>query len=192
MGLRRLPEFACPDLSRIGLSWVHPISKPMANSPTEQQLNRLQMASALPRRTSGRVRCCNHDNTEKKAVNILGDSKAFVRTTYGTVSRRMLKPGSAYSYNNLLPSDMGSRIGMMFVPNPLNPTEEAELHFIVNGRDQGPCEKRIPYKDQDLYAVIDVYGTTKEVRIIQVYLSNCMYSFDNARHNLQDNSKTKQ
>lgn len=42
------------------------------------------------------------------------------------------------------------------------------MHFIVNGEDQGPCTKDIPYKESDLYAVIDVYGTTK--RKEKIYL----------------------
>lgn len=43
------------------------------------------------------------------------------------------------------------------------------MHFIINGEDQGPCTKDIPYKDGALHAVVDVYGTTKQVKIIQLY-----------------------
>lgn len=184
VGQHELPEFACPDLSHIGNSWVHPISKPMAHRQSEHHFSHRDALLLFDRPYNLRARAYNardhphnggeNAHTEQIAINVLGNSKSFVRTDHGIVARRMLKPGSAYSYQNLLPSDMGSRIGMMFVPNPENPTEEAELHFIVNGRDQGPCEKHIPYKNLDLFAVIDVYGTTKEVRIIQLYDSNCM------------------
>lgn len=63
---------------------------------------------------------------------------------------------------------LGSRIGVVFVPNP-NDSSKAEMHFIINGEDQGPCTKDIPYKDGPLHAVVDVYGTTKQVKIIQLY-----------------------
>lgn len=43
------------------------------------------------------------------------------------------------------------------------------MHFIINGEDQGPCTKDIPYKEGALHAVVDVYGTTKQVKIIQLY-----------------------
>lgn len=93
----------------------------------------------------------------------------YVETSRGVVPRRTLKPNAPYS-SDMLPSDTGSRIGMVFVQNPSD-ANKAELHFIVNGEDQGPCTKDIPYKDRELYAVIDVYGTTKQVKIIQLYES---------------------
>lgn len=70
----------------------------------------------------------------------------------------------------MLPSDTGSRIGMIYVQNPAD-ENKAEMHFIVNGEDQGACTKDIPYKESELYAVIDIYGTTKQVKIIQIYES---------------------
>lgn len=66
---------------------------------------------------------------------------------------------------SVLPTDVGSRIGVMFMPNG----DYAEMHFIINGEDQGPCATEIPYREASLYAVVDVYGTTKQVRIVQLY-----------------------
>lgn len=57
---------------------------------------------------------------------------------------------------------------MLFVPT-LHDKDKAEMHFIINGEDQGPCTKDIPYKEGALHAVVDVYGTTKQVKIIQLY-----------------------
>lgn len=48
-------------------------------------------------------------------------------------------------------------------------SDTAEMHFIINGEDQGVCSKDIPYKAGPLRAVVDVYGTTKQVRIVQLY-----------------------
>lgn len=51
------------------------------------------------------------------------------------------------------------------------------MHFIINGEDQGPCTKDIPYKEGALHAVVDVYGTTKQVKIIQLYGSKFVNFF---------------
>lgn len=68
---------------------------------------------------------------------------------------------------NILPTDTGSRIGVMYVPQA--GSDKAEMHFIINGEDQGVCQKDIPYKAGPLHAIVDVYGTTKQVRIVQLY-----------------------
>lgn len=66
---------------------------------------------------------------------------------------------------NILPTDVGSRIGVMYVAKG----DYADMHFIINGEDQGACATFIPYKEGALHAVVDVYGTTKQVRIVQLY-----------------------
>lgn len=43
------------------------------------------------------------------------------------------------------------------------------MHYIINGEDQGAFTRKLPYKDAPLFAVVDVYGATKQVRIIQLY-----------------------
>ena len=43
------------------------------------------------------------------------------------------------------------------------------MHYIINGEDKGAFTRKLPYKEAPLYAVVDVYGTTKQVRIIQLY-----------------------
>lgn len=93
----------------------------------------------------------------------------MVRTPRGLVRASLLMPFGDKSRlegsggTSLLPTDVGSRIGVMFVP-----TSEwmADMHFIINGVDQGPCCSEIPWKEGSLYAVVDVYGSTKRVRIV--------------------------
>lgn len=85
------------------------------------------------------------------------------------VSRTLLKP--LIGNGDILPTDTGSRIGLLFVETKQDPNK-AEMHFIINGEDQGPCIKNIPHKEGPLHAVVDVYGTTKQVRIIQIYGGN--------------------
>jgi len=67
---------------------------------------------------------------------------------------------------NILPTDEGSRIGVYYVINKA--TDLAEMHFVINGEDQGPCVHNIPHHQDPIRAVVDVYGTTKQVKIIQV------------------------
>ena len=55
----------------------------------------------------------------------------------------------------------------MYVPQA--GSDKAEMHFIINGEDQGVFARDIPHKEGPLYAIVDVYGTTKQVRIVQLY-----------------------
>lgn len=90
-----------------------------------------------------------------------------VQTSKGIIPFIALRPSDIGSSQNILPTDTGSRIGVMYIPQI--GSDKAEMHFIINGEDQGPCAKDIPYRAGPLHAVVDVYGTTKQVRIIQLY-----------------------
>lgn len=72
-------------------------------------------------------------------------------------------------------SDTGSRIGVIFVPTKDN-KDLAEMHLIVNGDDLGALAVDITYKKSNLFVCVDVYGTTKSVKIIQVYGINSLQS----------------
>lgn len=92
---------------------------------------------------------------------VIGD-KNVIDTCRGPLPLSVLRP----NHRMVLPTDTGSRIGVMYVPNN---EFEAEMHFIINGEDQGPCVRHIPYKKAPLHAVVDVYGATTKVRIVQLY-----------------------
>ena len=147
-----LPQYALPDLANMGRSWISAITKShnkMITQNTEQE-------------TPGTYK------------SVLGDMEV-IHTPQGAFSRSLLLPlnrlNTMYSSNgnrsqdNILPTDIGSRIGVMFCVVDSG----AEMHFIINGEDQGPCVKNIPFQSGPLHAVVDVYGTTKQVRIIQLY-----------------------
>lgn len=52
------------------------------------------------------------------------------------------------SNNSVLPTDVGSRVGVMYVIKG----ETAEMHFIFNGQDMGIYGKGIPYKRGPIHA----------------------------------------
>ncbi|KAI5633550.1 neuralized domain-containing protein [Phthorimaea operculella] len=125
---------------------------------------------ALPilqtRGTSGR-------RENEPRVSVLGDGHS-VRTPRGYISKMLLRPQTLSQKDTpgYTPHGRWQSIGVMFVPCPKvnkDDADLAEMHFIINGVDQGPCTKAIPYTRGPLHAVVDVYGTTKQVKIVQLY-----------------------
>ena len=152
-----LPQYALPDLHNMGKSWIFAVTK--SHNKVVYSEN------------------SDQDNGENEPYqSILGDTD-IIQTQHGSFSRSLLLPlgklvltsGDMSSPHapkkNILPTDIGSRIGIMYRVVG----DSAEMRFIINGEDQGPCARNIPYHGGPLYAVVDVYGTTKQVRIIQLY-----------------------
>lgn len=165
-----LPQYALPDLANMGRSWISAVTK-----------------------TNNRMFANNRTAAEEhnEYQSVLGTSDVIL-TPRGKVHRSMLQPackmtasplrdsslqnilgrreshsgsGEGFSQDSILPTDVGSRIGIMYkVTN-----DEARMHFIFNGEDQGPSDEVIPFRNGPLFAVVDVYGTTKQVRIVQLY-----------------------
>ncbi|XP_043251848.1 neuralized-like protein 2 [Colletes gigas] len=146
----RLPEYAMPDFVRLGNTWIFAIDTKthlpwVRSEPTADTID----GEGIP----------------------FGDKKLItdginVQTSRGVIPFKALKP-NAIDTNCILPTDAGSRIGIMYVPQA--DSDKAELHFIINGEDQGVYGRDIPYKEGSVYVVIDVYGATKQIRIIQLY-----------------------
>lgn len=168
-----LPQYALPDLAQLGKCWVSAVTK---------SRNRLQYHSDERSRSQ----------LPPQYRSILGNNEV-ISTACGRVRRSMLQPSyslfcSTLANNGndqtlqdgeepslkaakklLVATDVGSRIGVMFYPDDTGLF--ARMHFIINGEDQGPSEELIPL-DQDsspLFAVVDVYGTTKQIRLIELY-----------------------
>ncbi|KAI1285554.1 Neuralized-like protein 2 [Halotydeus destructor] len=97
-------------------------------------------------------------------------TRAFYQETNSRPSRMRLPRGQSRlmpssNGSDMLPIDVGSRVGVMYMVKG----HTADLHFVFNGEDQGIFARGIPYHDGPLYAVADIYGTTKQLRIVQLY-----------------------
>ncbi|EDW36265.1 GL16772 [Drosophila persimilis] len=98
--------------------------------------------------------------------NLLGDAP-HIKTPRGLLPKRLLRPAMGKGNSDILLTDTGSRIGIIYVPTTNSPSR-GELHFIINGVSRGPVAREIPLNMAPLFVVIDVYGTTKQIRIIQL------------------------
>jgi len=79
----------------------------------------------------------------------------------GLVKNSNLNVNLLKGSENSLPTDVGSRIGIHITIN-------GELFFFVNGINFGPFTADVPIQYNDVFAVVDLYGITKQIKVIQV------------------------
>lgn len=145
-----LPQCAMPNLVKLGNTWIFAITQSHSIWESFEGITGTGYGEGIPVR-------------EKKLIT----DGVNVQTSRGVIPFNALRPNTISSSQHILPMDAGSRIGIMYVPQA--GSDKAEMHYIINGEDQGVCGKDIPYKAGPLRAVVDVYGTTKQVRIVQLY-----------------------
>ncbi|XP_068272238.1 neuralized-like protein 2 [Nyctibius grandis] len=145
--LEAVPEYSLPDLVNMGDTWVFAIT-----------------------RSHNRVAA---DGEEAAARGPPGEP--FLRIERVRIPRDTLvgrsRPGR-YSHildglykTNVLPATARrSRIGVLYAPQP---DGTADMHIVINGEDMGPSARRLPAA-RPLYAVVDVFASTKSVRVVPV------------------------
>ncbi|XP_077192249.1 neuralized-like protein 2 [Paroedura picta] len=146
-----VPEYSLPDLVNRGDSWVFAITR---------NHNRVTPEGA-PEQSPGRVRGFLADPyllIEQVRIprdKLVGRSRP---SRYSHILDDLYK-------NNVLPATARrSRIGVLYT---LQPDGTADMHMVINGEDMGPSAKGLPAACP-LYAVVDVFASTKSVRLIQV------------------------
>lgn len=109
-------------------------------------------------------------NSSFRQCGIIGGEDC-IDTYRGTCTRTILdavpqRQESVINMNSqsMLSTDVGCRIGIFYHAVG----DLALMHVVLNGKDCGHYTVGIPYKRSKLYAVVDVYGKTREVRIIQI------------------------
>ncbi|CAI5778654.1 Uncharacterized protein PODLI_1B002868 [Podarcis lilfordi] len=149
--LETVPEYSLPDLVNLGDSWVFAITR-----------NHNRVApDAAGEEASARVRGFLSDPyllIEK--VRIPRD-KLVGRSRPGRYSHLL---DDLYRTNVLPATARRSRIGVLFA---LQPDGTADMHIVINGEDMGPSARGLP-GSRPLYAVVDIFASTKSVRLIQV------------------------
>lgn len=154
--LAAVPEFSLPDLVSLGHTWVFAITR-HHNRVRPEDHRQGPEAAAAPRRPAALL------------------EEPYLRVEQFRIPRDRLvgrsQPGlysplldQLYEFNVLPPTARRSRLGVLFCPRP---DGTADMHIIINGEDMGPSARGLP-ATQPLYAVVDVFASTKSVRLVQV------------------------
>ncbi|KAJ7332296.1 hypothetical protein JRQ81_014476 [Phrynocephalus forsythii] len=148
--LEAVPEYSLPGLADLGDTWVFAIT-----------------------RNHNRVTGEGEQGSSAGARSFLSDP--YLRIEQVRIPRDRLvgrsRPGR-YSHlldelykTNVLPATARkSRIGVLHARQP---DGTADMHIVINGEDMGPSARGLP-ATRPLYAVVDVFASTKSVRIIQL------------------------
>ncbi|XP_070575762.1 neuralized-like protein 2 [Ptychodera flava] len=145
--LLRIPQYSMPDLANMGKSWIFAITKYHNRVPS---VGRDAAEGTSPA------------SSPKPFIEGFGN---YVRCGGANLPKHKLV-GRDKEGGELLATCIGSRIGITYeiVDGAV------EMHFIINGDDQGGAIMDQADLDQPFYAMVDVYGTTKQVKIIQLDL----------------------
>lgn len=147
--LEVVPEYSLPDLVSLGDTWVFAITR---------SHNRVQPDGQEP---PARARCPPWEPFLLVAQVRIPRDALVGRSRPGRYSHIL---DELYRTNVLPATARRSRIGVLYAPQP---DGTADMHIIINGEDMGPCARRLPTA-RPLYAVVDVFASTKTVRVIPV------------------------
>lgn len=170
-----LPAFSKPHLvdSVPCRSWIFPVHSNMDSSerPARRSSSRRRRSVAGSSSSTGSQEPSSSSDTEGTSsspseYNCSEYSPEELDQSFEELSLTVRTSSSSRNSSSgyVLPTDVGSQVGVMYRVNP--ETGLADMHFILNGMDRGIKAASIPYKDSPLFAVVDVYGTTKKLRIV--------------------------
>uniref|UniRef100_A0A8C9EMD1 Neuralized E3 ubiquitin protein ligase 2 n=2 Tax=Phasianidae TaxID=9005 RepID=A0A8C9EMD1_PAVCR len=147
--LGTVPEYSLPDLVGLGDTWVFAITRSHNRVSADGQEEPAPAPAPLW-----------EPELRIEGVRIPRD-KLVGRSRPGRYSHLL---DELYRTNVLPPTALRSRIGVLYAPRP---DGTADMHIVINGEDMGPSARSLPTA-RPLYAVVDVFASTKSVRVIQV------------------------
>lgn len=109
------------------------------------------------------------NNLRSKNLSIYNDS---IETCYGSYPKNLLR---RYKTDGDRDGFIGSRVGIFYIP--FN-ERYADLYLILNSVVIGPLAHDIPYNRKLLHVIVDVYGATKQVKIIDLPCSEYLFMFN--------------
>ncbi|XP_023597531.1 neuralized-like protein 2 isoform X2 [Trichechus manatus latirostris] len=152
--LPAVPEFSLPDLVSLGHTWVFAITRHHNRVPPEGHPEAEAMfPSRSPALLEEPYLCIEQFRIPRD--RLVGRSRP------GLYSHLL---DQLYELNVLPPTARRSRLGVLFCPRP---DGTADMHIVINGEDMGPSARGLP-ATQPLYAVVDVFASTKSLRLVQL------------------------
>lgn len=154
-----LPHYALPDMNASGRAWVYAITRHRqrvydgVNGELDLPLTRNPLFSYLANSQTVNGNGNASDGESSRANGIDSIFNGGGRFMNSQMFRQSLSNDGIR-----LPTDVGSQIGVYY---RLASDGTAEMHYVINGIDQGPSAVGIPYSGRDgprLYALVDVYG----------------------------------
>ncbi|XP_044277245.1 neuralized-like protein 2 [Varanus komodoensis] len=150
-GLAPVPEYSLPDLVNLGDSWVFAITR---------NHNRVSPRGAEEQVSAGARGFLLSPYLRIEHVRLPRD-QLVGRSRPGRYSHIL---DELYRANVIPATARRSRIGVLYT---LQPDGTADMHVVINGEDMGPSARGLP-ASRPLYAVVDVFASTKSVRLIQL------------------------
>ncbi|XP_053552764.1 neuralized-like protein 2 [Bombina bombina] len=145
-----VPEYSLPDLLNLGDSWIFAITR-----------NHNRVLSGEDDANSVAQSALMSDPYLKVGKFKIPREKLVARSRPGRYSHIL---DDLYKSNILPPTARRSRIGVLYEPQS---DGTRNMHIIINGEDMGASARGIP-ATPPLYAVVDVFASTKSVRVIQL------------------------
>lgn len=161
----RLPHYALPDMNASGRAWVYAITRHRQrvydglNGELVLPLTRVPLFSySVNSETQNDIQLGASSSAAYGETSRVNGTESFLNGA-GHVSSTAAAGRPSLSNDGIrLPTDVGSQIGVYY---RLAPDGTAEMHYVINGVDQGPSAVGIPYNGREgprLYALVDVYG----------------------------------
>ncbi|GIY77047.1 neuralized-like protein 2 [Caerostris extrusa] len=164
-----LPQYALPGLVDGGQSWILPISTADMKFFDRTCINKLYPAIYENNNHIHTSRGSMPTSVLQPSHRLFNLSNSDCENSVNSMPYLLSEESSDENSNEngmyKYPADVGSRIGVTYVIQD----NLAEMYILLNGDVFGPCARGIPYKKGPIYAVVDLYGTTKQVRIIQTF-----------------------